>query len=245
MRYTPHTLKQKGQTMRKLILTAALTGLAWLSAWSLAATLEDAHGLLDKGDARGAESAALGLNTPDSYALAAKAATLGAGQLPDDQQEAALTRAVGYAKKAIELGPNDADAYFELARADGRLAQYKGVLQSLGLAGEVKNALNKAIDLDPKLAPAYVALGLWNAEVPFFAGGNKAQVQPNFEKAIQLEPGVVTHRLEYAGAVMKVNLRNKPVAIRILERAVLLTPHDYWEQQDLSAAKKMLADLKK
>ena len=232
--------------MRKLISTAALAGLTLASlTWSLAASLEGAQGLLDKGDAKGAEAAALGLNTPDGYALAARAATLGATLLPDNQQEAALGRAANYAKKAIELGPGNAAAYFELARADGRLAQYKGVLQSLGLAGEVKNALNKAIDLDPKLAPAYAALGLWNAEVPFFAGGNKAQVQPNFEKAIQLEPGVVTHRLEYANAILKVNLRNKPVAIQILERAALLTPRGYWEQQDMNAVKKLLADLKK
>lgn len=227
--------------MRNIIVTAVLAGVGL----AFAASLEDATALFDKGDAKGAADAALELGTAPGFALAAKATTLGAALAPQGQQEALFDKAAGYARRAIELDPNNADAHFELARADGRLAQFKGVLQSLGLASEVKNSLNKAIELNPRLAGAYVALGLWNAEVPFFAGGNKGQVQPNFEKAIQLEPGVVTHRLEYANALMKVNRRNKPSAIAVLERAVLLTPRNFWEQRDLDAAKRMLADLRR
>lgn len=227
--------------MRKIIVTAVLAGLSW----SLAASVEEAQALLDRGDAKGAQDLALQLNNSEGFALAAKATTLGAALMAPNQQEAQFDKAVAYAKKALELNPNNADAHFELARADGRLAQFKGVLQSLGLAGEVKSALNRAIELNPRMAGAYVALGLWNAEVPFFAGGNKGQVQPNFEKAIQLEPQVVTHRLEYANALLKVNLRNKPSAIAVLERAVLLTPRNFWEQRDQEAARKMLADLRR
>lgn len=227
--------------MRTLIVTAAL------AAFSLgfAASLDDAIAALDKGDAQSAVDTALSLNSADGYALAAKATTLSAALAPDSQRQGLFEKAVSYANKAIALDPNNANAHFELARADGRLAQYKGVLQSLGLAGEVKGELNRAIALDPKLAGAYVALGLWNAEVPFIAGGNKGQVQPNFDKAISLEPTVITHRLEYANALMTISKRNKQNAIGVLERAVVLTPRNFWEARDLETAKKMLADLKK
>jgi len=226
--------------MRKYILAAMAT-----FSFAFADTLQDASALLDKGDFKAAADMADGLNTSDGYALAAKALSLGAALSPENQREAMYEKATGYARKAIGLNAGNANAYFELARAQGRLAQYKGVLQSLGLAGEVKNALNRAVDLNPRLAGAYVAIGLWNAEVPFFAGGQAGQIQPNFEKAIALEPNVVTHRLEYANALMKVNRRNKAKAIGILEKAVALKPSNFWEQRDLEAAQKLLADLRR
>ena len=227
--------------MRNFVLTAVLGGLST----SFASTLEVAQALLDKGDVPGALGIALALNTADGFTLAAKATVLSASLAPEGQQEAIFEKAVNYAKKAIELNPNNANAHFELARAEVRLSQFKGTLQSLGMAGDVKSSLNRVLDLNPRHAGAYVALGLWNAEMPIFAGGNRAQVQPNFEKAIQLEPQVVTHRLEYANALMKVNRRNKQSAINVLERAVLLTPRNFWEQRDLEAAKRYLSELKR
>lgn len=241
--------------MRRLIVTAVMAGFTA----SLAASVQEAQTLLDRGEWRAAAEMAASLNSSDGFTLAAKATTLGAGVSAETTREGMFERAEAYAKKAIELNPNNADAYFEMARADGRLAQYKGILQSLGIAGEVRNALNKAVTLDPKLAGAYVALGLWHAElasrglIATAATGAKAsEAQPNFEKAIALEPNVVTHRYEYANGLLKLADGNRrqakayrTAAIGVLERAVAMPARTFWEQRDLEAAKKLLADLKK
>ncbi|ADV66916.1 hypothetical protein [Deinococcus maricopensis] len=229
-----------------LTLTLAVSGLAF------AASAQEASTLLDQGNWKAAADMALDLKTSDGYTIAAKATTLGASLSPDNQKKTMLEAAQKYAKQAIAANANNADAHFELARADGRLAQYSGILQSLGLAGEVKKSLDTAIKLDPKMAGAYVALGLWNAELAskgFIAtastGASSKNVVPNFERAIALEPSNPTHRLEYANALLKLDKnRNKAAALAQLQKAVSLNAGTYWEKQDLAAAQKLLGTLR-
>lgn len=239
--------------MRKFVLTAALVSCGFIGLAG-AASLQEAQTLLDKGDWRAASNMADDLAGADALALAAKANTLGADTVPEGQRQALYEKAVALARKAIAATPNNADAHFELARAEGRLAQFKGILESLGLAREVKDALDRTIDADKNYAGAYVALGLWNAELASkgliataATGASVKNVQPNFEKAISLEPTVVTHRLEYANALLKIGGRRntyKGQAIEVLQKAVTLSPRTFWEERDLDAAKKLLASLR-
>lgn len=234
--------------MRTLILTALLS----VSTVSLAASAQEANALLDKGEWQAAANMALALNSSDGFTVAAKATTLGASISPDAAKKALLVQAQGYANKAIKLNPNNAAAYFELSRADGRLAQFVGILQSLGLAGDIKVALTKAIELDPKMDEAYVALGLWNAELiakGFIAtratGADRNEVVPNFEKAIALAPNTIAHRIEYANSLLDLNRSgNRAAAAAQLQKAVTLTPVTYWDKLDLATAQKKLNDLK-
>ena len=230
--------------MRKFVITLALTVVTTLASYGFAATLTDVQALYNKGDVSGTVTAGTALNTSAGYVLAAEATSLGADLLPQNQREAAYTKAEEYAKKAVQLDANNPDAYMEVARAVGRLAQFKGVLQSLNLAGEVKKNLDTALKLNPKLPAAYIALGLWNAEVPLVAGGSSNQVEVNILKAIELEPTTIIHRIEYANALLKLSKRNKRRAVDQLEQAVKFTPKNFWDKLDLETAKKNLAALK-
>lgn len=231
--------------MRSLIVTAALTLAATASAQSLSA----ATSLFEQGKWQEAANAAAALNSSEGFALAAEATTAGSALVPDNQKKALFEKAQGYAKQAIAKDKNNAEAYFEMARAQGRLAQFSGILQSLGLAGEMKKNLDTAIKLDPKLPGAYVALGLWNANLVskgFIAvqasGANKNQIIPNFEKAISLEPEVAVHRIEFANALILQN--RKAEAATQLQKAVSIPAETFWEKRDLEAAKATLAKLK-
>jgi len=234
--------------LSRLALTVWLLGAAGLGH-AAAAGLTDAQALLDQGKWQDAASSALSLKTAEGSALAAQSYTLGAALLPDNQKKAQFQKAQDLAKQAIKADPNSANAHFELARADGRLAQYSGILQSLGLAGEVKRELESAIKLNPNLAGAYVALGLWNAELTakgFIAtqatGARRDQIAPNFDKAIALEPNVPSHKMEYANALLLQN--NKAAAAAQLQQMITLPANTFWEKRDLEASKAKLASLK-
>jgi tetratricopeptide (TPR) repeat protein len=239
--------------MRKSFLTGLLLLTPALTTVASAASLGDAQALFNNGNWKAAADLALSLKTADGYALAAKSITLGASTsaVADKDKAELFQKAEDYANQAIKADPNNADGYFELARADGRLAQFSGILKSLGLAKNVKVALDKTISLDPKLAGAYVALGLWNAElagkgflVARTTGADGTRVQPNFEKAIALEPSNPTHHLEFANALMTLNARNKPAAVAQLQKAITLPATTYWERQDIELAKAKLASLR-
>ena len=234
--------------LSRLALTAALLGAAGLGH-AAAANLTDAQALLDQGKWQDAANLALSLKTAEGSALAAQSYTLGAALVPDNQKKALFQKAQTLAKDAIKADAGSANAHFELARADGRLAQYSGILQSLGLAGEVKRELESAIKLNPNLATAYVALGLWNAELTakgFIAtqatGARRDQIAPNFDKAIALEPNMPSHKVEYANALLLQN--NKAAAAAQLQQVITLPANTFWEKRDLEASKAKLASLK-
>ena len=239
------------RTLLTRLPTAAAAAALLLGSLSMsqAASLGDAQALLDQGNWQAAANTAYALKSADGYALAAQSYTLGAELLPDNQKKAQFTRAQNLAKQAIAAAPNNASAHFELARADGRLAQYSGILQSLGLAGEVRRELDTAIKLNPNLAEAYVALGLWNAELTakgFIAtratGADRNEIAPNFEKAIALEPANASHKMEYANALLLQN--KKAAAVAELEKMVTLPAVTFWEKRDLATSKAKLASLK-
>lgn len=235
--------------MRKTLTLALALTTAAVTATAFAQSQQAAQDLLDQGKWQEAAAAAGALGTSGGLALAAEATTLGAALSPDSQKKALFQKAQDYAKQAIAKDKNNATAYFEMARAEGRLAQFVGILQSLGLAGDMKKNLDKAVALDPKMAGAYVALGLWHANLDakgFVAraatGANKAQVIPNFEKALALEPDVITHRVEYANAL--VLMGKKADAVAQLQKAVTLNTTTFWEKRDLADAQALLAKLK-
>ncbi len=234
--------------MRKMMMTLTLA----LTTAAFAQSQQAAQSLLDQGRWQEAATAGAALNTSAGYALAAQANTLGASVTALDARKPLFNKAQDYAKKAINLDPNNAEAYFELARAQGRLAQYAGVFQSLGMAKDMKVNLDKAVSLNPKLAGAYVALGLWNANLDTGGlkgsiaaqqtGASKANVASNFDKAFKLEPTVNTHHLEYANALIVQG--NKTEARNQLQKAIALPAETYWAKHDQAVAQAILAKLK-
>jgi tetratricopeptide (TPR) repeat protein len=228
---------------------------AWLVALLLgltsAALAQTARGgaLVDEGDFRGAIEAyaiALERDADDVEALhqRARAQVYLADHddaLGDDEREALYEAAVADAERAVELDPDEAEAHFELARALGRTAQFRGVLQSLNLAARMSDALDRAIELDPEHAGAWHARALWHAEVPWFAGGRGGLVEPSFERAIEIEPDVIGHRVAYAEVLIDREAYDR--AAEQLDAALGLAPSTYLDGEDLAKAEALQARL--
>ena len=161
--------------------------------------------------------------------------------LSDEAREALYEAALADAERAVELAPDEAEAHFELARALGRTAQFRGVLQSLNLAARMSDALDRAIELDPDHAGAWHARALWHVEVPWIAGGRQGQVEPSFERAIEIEPDVIGHRVAYAEVLLDREAFDR--AAEQLAAALALEPSTYLDAKDLALAEELSARL--
>jgi len=112
--------------------------------------------------------------------------------------------------KAIELNPNDAEAYYKRGSAKTSLKDYKGAIEDY----------NKAIELDPNYALAYYKRGA--AKRRLGQKDFKGAIQ-DFSKAIELNPN-------YAGAYYnrgntKYELKDYKGAIQDFSKAIELNPH--------------------
>ncbi len=172
----------------------------------------------------------------------AKATTELAATLDDrSEAEALYNQAVNFAKEAITLDPNEAEAHFELGRATGRLAQFKGVLESLNLSSDIKNSFEKTLELDPSHAGALHGLAMWHLEVPWIAGGRISDMKTFFERAIAVEPNVPTHYVEYAAALIRLNEPEDAKAL--LVQVLSFTPENRGQEKDLEKGQALLDSL--
>ena len=220
----------------------ALVAVLFAFAWANPATL------IDEGRFQQAYGEALAEGTATAYALAAKAASYYAGYVASTgkDKEAWFSKAEAAAKKAIAADPTYPEGYFELARAQGRLSQYRGILASLNLASSVRDNLKKALELDPKHDSAMVALALWNLElaqkgVGWMYGASAKRAEPLFQQAIRLNPTAIAHRLEYGNALIR--LKKPDAARRQLEKALELPARTWVDRANQEKARTLLESL--
>ncbi len=170
------------------------------------------------------------------------AADLGEAGKDEAQRKALFAKAEGYARRAVEASPGDADAHFALSRALGRAALSMGKRDRVKYAGDVRTHALKALELNPRHAGALHIMGVWHAEVMRLSGlerffaknllGGKVFDSANWneavsymERAVEAEPDRMTHRLDLGRIYADVG--NKAKAREQLEWVVRATPREY------------------
>jgi Tfp pilus assembly protein PilF len=221
-------------------------------ALGLALAQAEVRGLLDAGRYVEAYQQGQRLGTAEGLALAAKAASFYAMyQAKENERYDWFQKAEAAATEAIKKDPDYPEGYFERARALGRLSQYKGILQALaeGLAPRIKGDLEKTLKLKPDHAGAMVALALWHFElvqkgwlVAATQGADGAKAEPLMRKAIELEPDVIIHRVEYAKVLAAWG--KKEEARKQLETALSLPARTAADRYDQERARQELAKLR-
>jgi tetratricopeptide (TPR) repeat protein len=228
-----------------LLAGSILTGPVW-------AANDEARALYAKGAFLEASQLAANAGTAEGFALAARALSQHSGRQSATQQEQLQAQCESYARKAIALDAKYANGHFELAAAIGELGRLRGTGWAFlnGVANVVKDNLEKAISLDPKLVIARVALGRWHAEITsrgvgLLFGGEATQVFKQFEEAIRLEPKSIMVRRNYARALITLDKQRYATRAREqLEIALKLEPEDFLDTQELEWAKRDLNALK-
>ena len=174
-------------------------------------------------DGRFVEAAELAeaLETSEGYALAAESLAIhGYYIAEDDEKQAFFDRAAQLAREAIRLDAVNPQGHLQLAHAMGRYAQTVGVLKAVkeGYAAQVRDAIKKALRLDPEMPSAHLSLATWHTEAVnaggFMAGllygASKKDALAHYEKALELAPDSKTVPFEYAlGLLLLSSDRNR------------------------------------
>ncbi len=164
-----------------------------------------------------------------------------------DEQKQDCIEAEQLARAAVSLKPDDSKGHAYLAVAVGKLALYEGGKRKVELGNEVKREADRAIKLNDKEDIAYHVLGVWNREMAElnwvlrkfaemlygkFPAASLDKAVQNLERARQLAPEVVPHRVELG--VTLADMRRWPEANENLEKALAMpkawvTDEYYWD----------------
>jgi tetratricopeptide (TPR) repeat protein len=173
---------------------------------------------------------ALDLN-PGDYAAAWKASRvsirLGESASETAQKLEWFQKAVGFARKAVEINSQDSKGYVQLAIALGRVTQHVDAREALRLSKESKKAVDRALELDPSDDAAWQMLGQWHRRLAMLSGTEKqfanlflGGIPPEasvdkaiecFKKAIELNPKYGGHYIELAQTYAKLNRREEAI----------------------------------
>ncbi len=199
----------------------------------LVARGDSAQAAFDPGEALTRYEAAIAIDSANADALgkASRSAVDLAESLTDAERQKALFRkGEQFARLAVRADSGNAESWFHLARALGRAALSVGVRDRVKYAVAVREAGLRALALSPDHPGALHVLGMWNAEVKrlsgfelffarrFLGGGVLGQANwkdavQYLERAVQVDPDRLTHRLDLAGVYADVRETDKARAM--------------------------------
>jgi tetratricopeptide (TPR) repeat protein len=129
-----------------------------------------------------------------------------------------------YARRAVAANAGGAHGHFVLAQALGRKALTVSLLDRARYAMEIRDHALTAIRIDPRHAPAHHVIGMWHQNVMqlswlqrrglwlYFKGrinASREEAQKSLERAVELEPSRIVHRIDLARLYLDHGQRDK------------------------------------
>ena len=188
---------------------------------------------------------------------AAFAATIYAHYLePDEQKKVGIFEsAIELAERATEACPDNANAHYMYAVAQGRYSQFVSMIEALakGIAPKIRDSVQRCLELEPRHAEGHVTLAGWHAEIVDKVGGmlaglsfgaKKDTAEELYAQALELAPSSpVPWIAKSAGMLLMYGESSRDEATQLLQKAVSLEPADAMQALDIAKARKTLADL--
>jgi len=154
-------------------------------------------------------------------------------ELRDKKKAEALAEAgVEAAKRAVSDKPSNAEYHRILGELCGQVIPANPVFGSLKYGQCARDEINKAIELNNRLALAYVSRGVGNFYLPSSMGGGVDLALKDFDKAISLDANLAEAYLWKGVALRKTN--RDAEARQALEHALQLDPNRVWAKQQLN-----------
>ena len=136
---------------------------------------------------------------------------------------------IRFAEKTVAMKPGNAEYYRVLGTLYGQAIT--DIMSGLSYGPKAKDAINKAVEKAPKSSMMYVARGVGNYYVPAQLGGGAKLSIPDFQKAIELDPGNAEAWLWLGLSLRKEN--RDPEARQAFAKSLELNPNRFWAKQQL------------
>jgi tetratricopeptide (TPR) repeat protein len=136
---------------------------------------------------------------------------------------------IRFAEKTVAMKPGNAEYYRLLGTLYGQAIT--DIMSGLSYGPKAKDAINKAVEKAPRSSMMYVARGVGNYYVPAQLGGGAKLSIPDFQKAIELDPGNAEAWLWLGLGLRKEN--RDPEARQAFAKSLELNPNRLWAKQQL------------
>lgn len=159
-----------------------------------------------------------------------------------------------WARKALTQCPDTPDAHFLVAISSGKIAQYSGAREKIRRSREVKEELQRTLELDPNHHGAYHAFGIWNRELASLnwiekaaagivyggvpTGASMEKAVAYFKKAIEIKPNWIVHHKELGITYMK--MKKWQLARKEFKTALDLPELDHQDKEHKQECRKFL-----
>ncbi len=154
-------------------------------------------------------------------------------ELHDKKKSEAFAEAgLDPAKKAVDRNGNNAEYHRLLGELCGQVIPANPIFGALKYGQCARDEINKALELDNKLALAYVSRGVGNYYLPASMGGGLEAALKDFDQAIAINPKLAEAYL-WKGLTLRKANRNAE-ARKDLQRAMELAPGRLWAKEQLS-----------
>jgi tetratricopeptide (TPR) repeat protein len=180
-------------------------------------------------------------NYPLLWRASREAVDLGERAPNTAARDALFRKGEQYARRAVAADARDAEGHFVLSVALGRTALSVGSRERVKYATEIRQAAMAALRADANHAGALHVLGVWNAEIMRLNGivrfgarrflGARVFDEASWpeavrllERAVQVDPTRITHRLDLARIYWDSN--DKPKARSMCQSVVSLAATD-------------------
>ncbi|MEP6880379.1 MAG: hypothetical protein ABI866_00230 [Dokdonella sp.] len=220
---------------------------------SIAQQLQDAWRDFHRGNFQQAYESGIALKALGA-SVAIKAAGIHASYLVDDE-DAKTSRyedLVRLADEAVAALPDLANSHYRRAFAIGRLSQSISIAKALaqGLAGKVRESLDKTLKMEPKHAEAMTAFGLYHAEIVNKVGGmlakltygaNAADSEKYLKAALKLTAQSPIAWVEYGnGLLLLFGEKREDDVAEAYDKAANFKPLDAMEALDANWAREQI-----
>ncbi len=215
----------------------------FIAAVGLCFATDDLDHLRDGQDRPGLDARAAALhaaaektpNDPTGWYRAAIAYSYAAEVAMEVRDKAGAQKAaeagVPDAQKAIELNGKNADYYRVLGTLCGQVIPANPVVGALVYGKRAKEALDKAVEMDPKSPRAFVAHGVGYYYLPTNFGGGPENAIKDFKQALTLDPKSAEAWL-WMGIALKKDHQNAK-AREALTRSLQIDPDRAWAKSEL------------
>ncbi len=183
--------------------------------------------------------------------------SIGAREKDEKSKKRYYETALAYAKRASDAHPQEADAWYAMSMASGRMTDVEPERKKIvAFVKDTKVFADKAISLNPNHGKAHYTLGKWHYEMVNLSGFKKAAVklfygglpEGTLDKAIEhmelcrkFEPYFVVNYYDLAVAYQQ---KNRPSqAIEVLNKMVRLPNRSFDDPALKAEGKKLLESI--